>query len=88
MRTLPVKSGDVLAFRTGADFWYLFCLCRGTLFVNMVPCSPRGLSTLTRDVLSRMGNTPRGWNAHRKGCPTRVLQRELLKSGGKAGFGT
>jgi len=35
-------------------------------------------------VLSRMGNTPRGWSAHRKGCPTRVLQRELLRSGGKA----
>lgn len=83
MRTARPRDGEVLCFRDDAKLWFLFCFCRGILFVNTVPASTRTMSTMTRSVLQNMGCDRRGWSAHRKGGVTRAMQRELLKSKGK-----
>lgn len=83
MRTCNVRHGDALLLRDVTEFWYLFCSYRGAQFVNTVPLSTRGMSTMTRTVLANMGSDSRGWSAHRKGGVTRAMQRELIKNKGK-----
>jgi len=84
MKFADVRKGDVLEFKDDANLWFLFCMTRRCVFVNTVPASPRGMSTMTRQLLDDMGMPSRGYSAHRKGSITRAMQFALLKSGGKA----
>ena len=76
-----VHAGDVLEFKPSALFWFLLCHARGDRYVNTRPISTEMLSGLTATLLTRMGSEPRGYSAHRKGCVTRAMERELLQEG-------
>eukprot|EP00955_Chlamydomonas_euryale_P106429 365704-Chlamydomonas_euryale.AAC.6 len=52
--------------------------------LSTLPASPRGMSTMTLQLLDDMGMPSRGYSAHRKDSITRAMQFALLKSGGKA----
>ena len=77
-----LRVGDHLPFRDDATHWFLFCYVRGDLYENCRPLSTGMLFTMTSKLLERMGSEGRGYSAHRKGCVTRAVERELLLNGG------
>jgi len=82
MKNGGLAQGDVLEFKQDSKEWFLFCCLRQDVFVNTKPCTVGVISRATAEVLEAMGSEPRGYSAHRKGCPTRVLMRELVMNGG------
>lgn len=86
MKNGGVQVGDGLRFKKGTSNWFLFCFVRGDLVVNTRPLSMNMLNTMTSKLLMRMGSEPRGYSAHRKGCVTRAMERELLVGGDGQGL--